>query len=113
MDAYRQAASLSEQARKANPNDPLNLSELANYRAYLGDRSEPLDLLKTALALGPDNPDVLVNAAETYELLGYHDQAVSWLRKALELHYPRQTLVGAPGFDDLLKDPQVQQLSRK
>ncbi len=113
MDAYRQAATLAGSALKASPSNPTILSQLANYSAYGGDRSEPLKLLSSALALAPDDPDVLVNAAETYEFLGYHNQAVFWLRKALEHNYPRQVLERAPGFDELLKDPEIQKLTRK
>ena len=113
MDAYRQAATLAESALKASPSNPTILSQLANYSAYGGDRSEPLKLLSSALALSPDDPDVLVNAAETYEFLGYHNQAIFWLRKALEHNYPRQVLERAPGFDELLKDPEIRKLTRK
>jgi len=103
-DAYQQAIARAEKARTANPNDVTILSDLASYYAYLGKRSEPLELLNTALAMAPSDTGVLVNAAETYEILGFREQAIEWLGKALQLGFPLKDIQQTSAFEELLKD---------
>ncbi|NDJ13096.1 MAG: hypothetical protein EBY17_18180, partial [Acidobacteriia bacterium] len=87
-DAYRRAAELCNVILKANPNDAHTLSNLASYEAFTGERADPLEKIQQALALAPKDSAVLYNAAETYEYLGFREQALLWLGKLLDLGYP-------------------------
>jgi tetratricopeptide (TPR) repeat protein/TolB-like protein len=103
-DAYRRAIQLAEKARSAGLGDPNLLARLAQYYAIQGKRSEPLELLRTALAQAPTDVSVLISAAITYETLGFREEALQWVRKSLELGYPRLEVEQTPDFDELRKD---------
>jgi tetratricopeptide (TPR) repeat protein len=47
-----------------------------------GDNDKSLEILKKADKLAPDNPEVLIEIAETYVELGKKDEAVKYYRKA-------------------------------
>jgi tetratricopeptide (TPR) repeat protein/TolB-like protein len=104
-DAYRQAAALAEKARAGNPENPRILADLAHYYAFLDKRDEPVALLGTALPLaGDQDADILISAAETYELLGFHERALDNIRKALRAGYPLSEVEQISTFDNLRKD---------
>jgi serine/threonine-protein kinase len=109
-DAYRQAAQLAERVRTANPNNGVVLSELANFYALLGKVSEPLELLGTALSLAPGDRWVVINAAEAYEVLGFRDQALKWLEKAIQLGIQVDEIKRTPTLKQLVKDSRFEAL---
>jgi len=54
--------------------------------------------------MAPSDTGVLVNAAETYEILGFREQAIEWLGKALQLGFPLKDIQQTSAFEELLKD---------
>jgi serine/threonine-protein kinase len=107
-DAYRRAAELCRVAIQANPNDAATLSDLASYEAFTDERAEPLADIQKALALAPKDSDVLYNAAETYEYLGFREQALEWLGKLLDLGYPVKDIERSTLLAGLRKDSRYQ-----
>jgi serine/threonine protein kinase/Tfp pilus assembly protein PilF len=107
-DAYVRAAELCRVAIQANPNDALTLSDLASYEAFTDERAEPLATIQKALALAPKDSDVLYNAAETYEYLGFREQALEWLGKLLDLGYPVKDVERSTVLIGLRKDSRYQ-----
>jgi tetratricopeptide (TPR) repeat protein/TolB-like protein len=103
-DAYRRAAELCRGALKATPDDAVTISNLGSYEAFGGERTEPLELTQKALALAPKDVDVLYNAVETYEYLGFREQALLWIGKMLDLGFPVKDLERSVVLADLRRD---------
>lgn len=73
-----------------NPAQPEGWALLGRSQAALGDHAAARDAYARAVQLAPDQPALLVDAAEARALADpqrrFDEQAVAWLRKALELH---------------------------
>jgi serine/threonine protein kinase/Tfp pilus assembly protein PilF len=96
-DAYQHAARMCQEALKANPSDPVVVSDLAMIEASEGeDRKEPLVLIGHALELAPDNSRVQFNAAQTYAALGNAKVARSWVAKLVAAGYPIENIDSSP-----------------
>lgn len=63
--------------------------------------------LNSALALSPDDPFVLDDVAEAYEVLGDRLQAIRYMERALEKGYPLGYLTSDPAMRGLLGDPRL------
>ena len=99
--AYEQALSLAEELRSATPRDALLLGDMALYNAML-DRSAPaLELVTDALRLAPDDPELQLQAAQTYQQLGRIDDALRWLGKAIEGGIAPALVVQNPWFESI------------
>lgn len=110
-DAFLHAAQMCREALKENPNDPVELSDLAMFVASEGgERQEPLMLIERALALAPEDTYVQFNAAETYEALGYRKDALDWVAKLIAAGYPLDDINESPVLADLVKDTRYQKL---
>lgn len=111
-DAFLQAAKMCRETLKQNPNDPVALSDLAMFVASEGDeRQEPLELIQRALALAPEDTYVQFNAAETYESLGYREEALSWAGKLIAAGYPMDDINESPVLADLVKDTRFRKIA--
>jgi serine/threonine-protein kinase len=111
-DAFLQAAKMCRETLKQNPNDPVALSDLAMFVASEGDeRQEPLELIQRALALAPEDTYVQFNAAETYESLGYREEALSWVGKLIAAGYPMDDINESPVLADLVKDTRFRKIA--
>ncbi|HTQ58272.1 MAG TPA: protein kinase [Bryobacteraceae bacterium] len=109
-DAYRRAAELCRETLKATPDDAVKISNLASYEAFEGQRAEPLERIQKALALAPKDLDVLYNAVETYEYLGFREQALLWIGKMLEQGFPVKDLERSVVLADLRRDSRYKAL---
>ena len=71
-----------------NPNQPEGWALLARSQAALGNPIAARDAYARAVQLAPDEPALLVDAAESRALADpqrrFDEQAVAWLRRALE-----------------------------
>lgn len=78
-----------------NPNQPEGWALLARSQAALGDAAGARDTYARAVQLAPDEPSLLVDAAESRAQADpqrrFDDQAVQWLEHALQLQpgHPR------------------------
>lgn len=78
-----------------NPNQPEGWALLARSQAALGDAAGARDTYARAVQLAPDEPSLLVDAAESRAQADpqrrFDDQAVQWLKRALQLQpgHPR------------------------
>ena len=109
-DAYRRAAELCRETLKATPDDAVTISNLASYEAFEGERAEPLERIQKALALAPKDVDVLYNAVETYEYLGFREQALFWIGKMLQQGFPVKDLERSVVLADLRRDSRYKAL---
>jgi hypothetical protein len=56
------------------------------------------------LALAPDDPNVLANVGEAYELMGKRTQALEYVEKSIVKGYPLEDLRNTPGLQALVGD---------
>lgn len=108
--AYHKAIALFISKVEVNPRDSENLGFVAVYSAMVDDKKAAMNNLARALDLAPKDPDVLFKAAFVYSHLGDTDQALIWLKKALNAGYPKSAVRDTPEFDHLLTDPRFQRL---
>ena len=112
IEAYRKAIELAEVTRKETPEDPLLLAVLGGYYAAVGDADHSLPLLRQAVALSPDNPDVLFRVGEGYEILHQRGQAIRFITKSIALGYHESELQRSPELAALRTDPNFQRALR-
>jgi eukaryotic-like serine/threonine-protein kinase len=112
IEAYRKAIELAEVTRKETPEDPLLLAVLGGYYAAVGDGDHSLPLLRQAVALSPDNPDVLFRVGEGYEILHQRSEAIRFIARSLALGYHESELQRSPELAALRVDPRFQQALR-
>ncbi len=107
---YRKAIQLGEPLLEATPNDERLIGNLASYQAVLGNRERATALIRRAVALQPENPNVAQRAVAVYEFLKDRDQALSWVSRALKNGYPLESLKSDPELADLVADPRFKKL---
>ena len=84
---------------------------LANMLPAFGRGEDAARQLETAVALRPNDGNVLYNAACTYALMGRRDAAVEMFRKALDAGYGnREWAARDPDFASLRDDPEFRRL---
>jgi eukaryotic-like serine/threonine-protein kinase len=96
---------LAEAAVKTRPQDAAAHAYLAVIYAHSQQREKAADHARTALALSPDDPAVLANIAEAYDLLGQRKDAVSVFLSALKKGYSWDSAKTDPDLQGLLTDP--------
>jgi len=110
LEVYRKAIVLAEPVLKSTPNDPRLLGNLASYEALLGNREKALGLIRRAIALRPDSPDVANRAVAVYEFLKERNEAMKWAAKAIQNGYSFETLKNDPELAGLRTDPRFKKL---
>jgi tetratricopeptide (TPR) repeat protein len=78
---------------------------MAYYHAMRNDRAKAQSCARRALAVAPENPELLFNLALTYRQLGDLDLALGWLGKSLEKGFSRATVRDTPLLDSLRANP--------
>jgi serine/threonine-protein kinase len=96
---------LLEAAAQSNPRDAYVQCRLALLYATKKLRDKALSHAQSALALSPDDPDVLETVGEAYEKLGDRAHAIQYITKGLQKGYSIATLKNEPGLEGLLSDP--------
>jgi tetratricopeptide (TPR) repeat protein len=110
---YLKAIALAEEERKKKPDDATLLAQLGSYYATIDMADQSLPLLRQAVALEPENPQVLYRAAEGYELLHQRDQALYWIGKALGKKYSLEALKRNPEMAALIADRRFAAIAAK
>lgn len=87
--AYLRAVALSEADLKVNPSDPRLLATLALHLRKSGQSEAAQNRLADALAKAPKDIEVLYRAAVIHALDGRHDNALRFLRGAIDGGYSR------------------------
>jgi eukaryotic-like serine/threonine-protein kinase len=90
---------------KRQPQDAVAQSELAGLYAQQNMRDDSLLRIRSALALSPNDPRVLLNIGEAYEDLGNRPEALHYIEKAVQKGYTLADLKSDPYLQDLLSDP--------
>jgi len=106
--AYARAEEL---ARSELATDPRNASAMATIGLCLaktGKPAEGLANIRDALAIEPGNPDFLYDAAIAANLLGRPDDAIGWLRRAVDAGLGIAQILSEPEFEKLRQTPAFQ-----
>ena len=96
---------LLEQTAQANPRDAVAQSILGLLYAKKKVREAAISHIQSALALSPDDANVLENVGEAYEDLGDRKQALQYIGKSLQKGYSLADLKSIPDLEGLLSDP--------
>ena len=107
--SYVKAISLAEEARKQRPNDATLISFLGYYYSEIGTENKSLPLLRQALALAPDDPQVMYRVAQGYEVLHHRAEALQWIENAFARGLPVETVRQNSELAPLVADPRFSQ----
>jgi serine/threonine-protein kinase len=103
--AREKALALLEQAVQSSPRDGQLQAHLALQYSLKRMRDKASTRVATALALAPDDPDVLANVSDTYEELGDHPQALRYAQLSLDKGFTLDDLRRDPDMRNVLADP--------
>jgi serine/threonine protein kinase/tetratricopeptide (TPR) repeat protein len=103
--AQDQETLLLEQTVRDTPRDAVAQSYLAVVYAKKKLREKAISRIQSALALSPDDPDILEYAGEAYEDLGDRALALQYIEKSLQKGYSLGDMKVNPDLQSLLSDP--------
>jgi eukaryotic-like serine/threonine-protein kinase len=103
---------LLEAASQSSPRDATVQFRLGQAYAIKGQYSKALARAQSALALLPDDANVLVNVGEIYERVGDRKHAIEYVEKSLQKGYTLQQLKSDAVFQNLLSDPNFRPSSK-
>ena len=103
--AREKALALLEQAVLSNPRDGQLQAHLALQYSLKGMPDKSSTRVATALALAPNDPDVLANVSDAYEVLGDHPQALRYAQLSLDKGFTLDDLRRDPDMRHVLADP--------
>lgn len=107
----RRGLQLIERHTEIYPDDARAFYLGAGVLAGLGERGRSLEWVGRALAIDPDEPAILYNAACVYSLLGQTENALGCLAKATDLGaFLKNWAAKDPDFDTIRSDPRFQAL---
>jgi serine/threonine protein kinase/tetratricopeptide (TPR) repeat protein len=111
-EVRRHLVALLEQAIKLNPHDANAHGTLAIVYAAEREKEKSLSNIQTALALTPDDSGTLLDAADTYELLGERRQAIQYLQRALKYNLKQSAFKADPYIQNVLQDSAFRYVSK-
>lgn len=103
--AREQMLAVLLQTTALKPQDALAQSILAIVYAEKKLNEKALMKIQTALALSPDDPEILENVGIAYEQLGNRRQALEYVQKALQKGFALERVIGDPDLQNLSADP--------
>ncbi len=91
-----------------NPNDSDVIISLAGYHAKLGNQQQSLEYIGKALKLASENATILYLAGTAFETIGYRDEALIHIQKAIQNGYPVNDIISQLELENLIEDPRFQ-----
>ena len=107
QSARRKTIELLERAVRLNPKNAQDQGTLAPLYAKEGQKGQALDRIHISLAMSRDDPYILGQVAEAYELLGNRGEAIRHLELALTKGLTKQELNGDLAIQGVLSDPSL------
>ncbi len=111
--AWQKAADLAAAGLEINPRSTDLLTNMALYKAKLGETKEALALLKRAGTFPAATVEERFNEALAYELAGDRTEALQLLEGCVRDGYSRTDLEHAPELQNLRRDPRYQAVAMK
>jgi len=103
--ARRKELQLLETNARLHPQDPQLLSEMATLYGDALEHEKAAATMEKALALAPNDANVLMNAASTEEALGNRTEAIRYAEESIGKGYSIDDLERTFALQGLLKDP--------
>jgi serine/threonine-protein kinase len=103
--ARRRSIDLAEKVVQLKPRDALAQSTLATLYAGEKQNDKAIMRIRTAIALAPDDPNVLSNVGEAYEFMGDRAHALEYIQKSIAKGYAVDDIRNLPGLQALIADP--------
>jgi serine/threonine protein kinase/tetratricopeptide (TPR) repeat protein len=110
--ALEKAFALATREAELKPRDAMAQAVIASLCAEKNLREKALGHLQTSLILSPEDPDVLEDAAGTYEHLGDRAHAIEYAEKALQKGYAQERMKNDPDLRGVLSDPNFRATGR-
>ena len=95
---------LTQMGISVDPNDLEIMAELACYYTTIADTNRAEQLLEKLITKSPENVETYFRIGEAYELLGNRQQALNWIKKAIENGYSKAIIEAFPGLEQLRQD---------
>jgi serine/threonine-protein kinase len=102
--ALEQSFRLALRRAQLTPRDPAPQAALALFYLKKENPDKARNCLETALALAPDDPEILEAASGMYELLGDRARAIQYADKALQKGYPLEKMKNDPDLQGMIAD---------
>jgi tetratricopeptide (TPR) repeat protein len=112
-EQFANALAIGDADLKVNSRDADAHTLASYYCTMLGRRWEGLKHLQQALALRPNDAEVLYFAAVVYAQLGNNREALSWLGRAISHGYSRAEIERTMEFDRLNSLPEFHRLTNQ
>ena len=106
-EQYRRAIEMADVKLHTNPRDALTRSQVALFRARVGQTPQALGDIADALKMAPTDADVQYNAALVNVLAGRTDRAVEALQAALKAGYAADLIRRDPDLAAVSRDPRL------
>ena len=110
--ALEKAFSLASREAELKPRDATAHAVLAYLCAMKKLPEKAQSHLQTSLILAPDDPDILEDAANTYELLLDRARAIEYAEKALQKGYALERMENDPVLQGVVSDPKFRSTSK-
>jgi Flp pilus assembly protein TadD/TolB-like protein len=104
-EAYARALALAREYLRLNPRDTQAHQTVATSLAKTGHAAEAQEPMRQALLADPKDPEILANAATIAALADRKEDALDWLRKAVDAGYCRDIVLRQPEFSRLQNEP--------
>lgn len=108
--ALEKTEQLAEQRVALRPQDALAQSTLAILYASDKQKAKATSKIQTSLALAPNDPNVLSNVGEAYEMMGNRLDAIKYEAQAVHKGYALQSVEGDPNLQAIAADPRFKKL---
>jgi tetratricopeptide (TPR) repeat protein len=109
-EALERAVALTKERFDREPGEGQDWSRLAGWLANLGRTEDAEQALQRALERSPDDVTCMVAAGLTLMRLGRRDEAIEWVRRAVERGYSLEFLRRSPDLHELLEEEAVRRL---
>jgi serine/threonine protein kinase/tetratricopeptide (TPR) repeat protein len=110
--ALEKAFTLASREAELKPRDATAHAVLAYLSAMKKLPEKAQSHLQTSLILAPDDPDILEDAANTYELLLDRARAIEYAEKALQKGYALERMENDPVLQSVVSDPKFRSTSK-
>jgi len=103
--ARQKTEQIAEKVVALKPQDSMAQSTLALLYASSKQNQKALSKIQTSLALSPDDPGVLSNVGEAYEMMGDRPEALKYIELCLRKGFSYNTVESDPNLQALVADP--------
>ena len=107
---YARAIGLVERELEVNARDTNALGSLADYQAKSGALEKARQSISHALAIAPNDVDLLGQAVEVYAVAGDQQKALDYLKSAVQSGYPRFEIEANPELAGLRNSPRYREI---